>query len=64
MYIVRLEDGGSLSNGVWLAQWEGDPGRTLRKHNAERFKDIGSAEKALTKAREYRQFKNARIEEL
>jgi len=61
MFIIELENGGNLSSGVWIAPWEGDPGRTLKQHNAKQFKDQKNAEKALGQARKYRPFKNAKI---
>lgn len=50
-FIVELEQ------GVYLATWDGDPGRTKRKCFAKKFKRRLDAEKALEKAREYRPFK-------
>lgn len=50
-----------LEPGVWLADWPGDPGRTLRYENALRFVRAVHAERELALAREYRPFKNARI---
>lgn len=55
MNIVELE------NGVWLAPWDGDPGRTLRIENAKTFASFKDAEDALKMAREWRQFVEARI---
>ena len=43
-----------FKNGIhpfWLADWEGDPGRTLRIENAIHFKCILKAEMALAKAK-------------
>jgi hypothetical protein len=48
-----------LEPGVWLADGEGDPGRTLREENAAEFKTRLDAAKALNKAREYRPFPKA-----
>jgi len=31
MYIVEIDE------GVWLAPWKGDPGRTLVKENAKKY---------------------------
>lgn len=50
-----------LEKGVWIAQWDGDPGRTLVEENAQRFFLKSEAEKALEKARNFRPFKNARF---
>jgi hypothetical protein len=55
MKIVELE------NGVWIAPWNGDPGRTLDRENAKKFDNHKNAKKMLGKAREHRQFKNALI---
>jgi hypothetical protein len=54
-YIVQLEP------GVWLAPWEGDPGRTLVMQNAKVWKRKTKAQKRLRKARELRPFDNARV---
>ena len=50
-----------LEPGVWLADGEGDPARTLDEQNAAEFKTMLDAAKALTKAREYRPFPKAVI---
>jgi len=50
-----------LEPGVWIADWEGDPGRTLLKTNAKKFKTREEAERALAEAREYRPFLKAVI---
>lgn len=57
MFIVELEE------EVWIAPWEGDPGRTLVKENAKRFKSKGAATKAMDKACaiRFRDFKNAQV---
>lgn len=55
MFIVELED------GVWLAPWQGDPGRTLDIHFAKLFKYRVSAEHALDRALSYRKFANAKV---
>ncbi len=54
-YIVELEC------GCWIAEWNGDPGRTLLLENAKRFTCEGHAKTALCDARKYRPFKNAKI---
>ncbi|MGB1202900.1 MAG: hypothetical protein ACPG75_04975 [Alloalcanivorax venustensis] len=43
-FVVELE------TGVWMADWEGDPGRTLQRDNAQRFADQYAAEAALRTA--------------
>lgn len=58
MYIVELE------KGVWLADWEGDPGRTLNKENAKQYKRKNWAKHGLKMARNYRSFEKAKIKRL
>lgn len=53
--IVELEE------GVWIAEWEGDPGRTCAIENAQEFAGVPEADEALRAARIYRPFKNASI---
>ena len=55
MFLVELE------KDCWVADWDGDPGRTVVKKNAQRFRTQKSAEKALGKARTFRPFKRAVI---
>ncbi len=55
MYIVELEE------GVWLASWVGDPGRTLDINNAARYGNIVYARQQLKDARKYRPFKKAKV---
>ena len=50
-----------LEEGVWLAEGEGDPPRTLLEANAREFRNITEACRALTEARKMRPFKNAQI---
>lgn len=57
-WLVRLED------GVWLSPWEGDPGRTLARHHAERFPTKKQARQALKDARQYRPFAGAKVVKL
>ena len=40
-YIIELE------RGVWIAPWDGDPGRTLIRENAHTFRTRAAAERAL-----------------
>ena len=54
-YIVELEP------GVWLAEWSGDPGRTLDRGFAKRYERRDSAMRFLRKARLYRPFRDAKI---
>lgn len=55
-FVVRLE------KGVYLASWEGDPGRTLLRTNARRFPSSVAARLALSEARRYRSFPTAVVE--
>lgn len=52
-----------LEKGVWLKAGDGDPPRTLVKESAKEFNSAQEAYRALAKARKYRPFKNAIIEE-
>lgn len=52
-----------LEEGVWLAEGEGDPPRTLVEDNARIFKDSLEATEALQDARTYRPFKKAELQE-
>jgi hypothetical protein len=54
-WIVELE------KNVWIAPWAGDPGRTVKKENAEVFEDKLKASQAITYARVFRPFKNAKV---
>ena len=56
LYIVKLED------GVWLAPWDGDPGRTLKEKSAKKFTTQAAAHKAIAKALRFREFKNPTVE--
>ncbi len=53
MWIVELEE------GVWIAPWSGDPGRTLVQDNAQKFRNERGARQALRYARQYRPFADA-----
>ena len=50
-----------LEPGVWLADGEGDPPRTLMQENAKEFETMGEAIKAIAEARKYRPFPMAVI---
>ena len=50
MYIVQLE------KGVYIAPWEGDPGRTVIKQHAKQFKTEKEGIQALIEAKKYRPF--------
>jgi len=54
-YIVELEA------GVWIAPWDGDPGRTLIWENAKKYGTEELAKLALKVARTYRSFNKAKI---
>ena len=56
LYIVKLQD------GVWLAPWKGDPGRTLKMASAKKFTSLASAHRAIAKALQFRSFKNPTVE--
>ena len=55
MWIVEIE------LGVWLADVDGDPGRTLVRENAEVFETRQYADDALKAARRLRSFPNATV---
>ena len=58
MYVVELQE------NCWLADVNGDPGRTVLLENAQNFKSKSKAEKALQKAKidnPYRKFTTARV---
>lgn len=55
-WVVRLEE------GVWLADVDGDPGRTLVEANAIRYDNLEDAVRALADARKFRPFKTATID--
>ena len=53
-----------LSETSWIADWEGDPGRTLKLQNAQLFNSHDSAKRKLVKSkRKYynRDFSKANI---
>ena len=52
--IVQLEE------GVYLADGEGDPPRTMIKENAKKFDSVYHALKAISDARKFRSFRNAK----
>ena len=55
-YIIQLE------KGVFLADWEGDPGRTLKREIAKRFPSDQSAITSLNNLKkDYSKFKNAEV---
>lgn len=56
LYVVLLEP------GVWLCRGSfSDPHRTLEEEWAARWKGLGAAKGALTRARRFRRFANAEI---
>ena len=55
LFIVELE------NGVWLAPWRGDPGRTLVRDTARRFRTKAAAHRAIAAAALFRGFDNASV---
>lgn len=52
----------TLDPGVWLAEGEGDPARTLDRDNAKPFSRFKDAKQAIGSARQYRPFPDARVE--
>lgn len=40
-----------ITPGCWLAKWQGDPGRTLLKESAKRYKSEFAAHCALLRAK-------------
>ena len=52
-----------LETGVWLAYGTGDPPRTLIERDAKEFDTEEEALVALSKARKFRPFKNAVLQE-
>jgi len=58
MFIVELE------KGVFLAPWDGDPGRTLVEGSAKQFKKQATAFAALEKAQESRRFSSSKVLEV
>ena len=57
-FIVQLEF------QVWLAPWEGDPGRTTRIEHAQKFDSQAKAERALANARKFRPFERGFVDTL
>lgn len=54
-YVAELED------GVFVATWQGDPGRCLDIGNAKEFKTAAAARAAISRARKWRPFINAKV---
>lgn len=54
-WIVELED------SVYVADWDGDPGRTTKRANAKVFNIRQDAINAVTDARSYRRFEDATL---
>jgi len=50
-----------IDKGVWLAPWDGDPGRTLVLGSAKLFDSQEEASKAVAEVRTYRQIECAKI---
>lgn len=57
-YIVELRP------GCWLAPWKGDPGRTCVQTSAKRYMAEADAKRALSNARKFRAFIDAKIVEV
>lgn len=58
MFVVELCD------DCWLADWDGDPGRTTRIMNSKVYLIKASAELDLENARKFKKFENAKIQSL
>ena len=43
-YVIEIESAKSM---MWVAPWVGDPGRTLKHDNAQKFKTKKSAQKEV-----------------
>lgn len=50
-----------LAPTIYIAEWSGDPGRTLVRKSARRYDTLRGARIALARARRYRAFPDARI---
>jgi len=57
-WIVELE------KMVWLAPWDGDPGRTCSLEGAMRLSSRAKADRELSRARKYHPFERAKIVEV
>ena len=53
-----------LQPGFWLAEWSGDPGRTLLKTSARKFATQCGAFRAIAHASKFRDMRGARVEKL
>lgn len=62
MFVVQLEKG-AFGQECFLADWPGDPGRTLVIENAKRYQSIRTATYTLAYARKYGDFPNAQIKD-
>ena len=57
-YVIELQ------HGCWVADREGDPGRTLLPINAQRFDSREEAIKKLEECKKYRHLEHAKIVEI
>jgi len=59
MYIIEFED------GVYSAKWKGDPGRTIKIENAQRFisksKAKSKLKKVIKETKDFRKFPMAEV---
>lgn len=58
MWIIEFEE------GVWIAEWEGDPPRTLVKNNARNFSAFADAEEEIERLKKlypHRRWSNAKV---
>jgi hypothetical protein len=58
-YVIELEK--HKEGPVYVAEWNGDPGRTYEISAARRYKTHKGAKIGLSHARRYRTFKDAKI---
>ena len=59
MYVIKILNS---KERCWVAEWEGDPPRTLKIENAQTFKDIIEAELRILEVEETHPFKEMRYE--
>ena len=57
MYVIEILN---CKQKCWIANWEGDPPRTLRIENAQTFKNKKGAEDRILQVRKTHPFKEMR----
>ena len=55
MYVIEIKSG---SEPMWVANWEGDPPRTLKIENAQIFHKKKEATKRIKECRQTHPFRN------